>query len=97
MFAPARCRINPSNADEVEYAENYQNKHCDTYPGNTGYLLCFGCGHDLCSNNAGNSWSDLGTTWRAAKSKSTSNNWFQGDRAHNIRNENDLYEVYIVK
>ena len=95
VFAPARCRVHPSNADVVEYAENYRGR--DTYPGNTNYMMCFGNGHDICTRNDGYSWSHFGTAWRAAKSKSTSHSWMQGDYDHNAKNENDLYEVYITK
>jgi len=89
-------RINPSNKDQVEWAYNFRFSQYSRYPGNTGYFTCWGGGHDLCLRNDGHAWSGFGHSWRA-RSGSTSSSWFMGTSSHNAKNENDLYEVYIVK
>ena len=93
----ARCRINPSNKDQVDYAVNFRWPQYSRYPGNSGYFTCWGNGHDLCLRNDGHAWSGgFGHAWKA-QSGSTSASWFMGTSSHNAKNENDLYEVYIVK
>jgi len=97
-------RINPQNKNLVEMAKTYRYPQYSRYPGNTGYFMCWGGGHDLCTNSGGNQWSNFGHTWAPDKGfngggygSSNARNWFMGQYNYNAKNENDLYEVYILK
>ena len=64
--------------------------------------MCWGGGHDLCTNRAGQQWSNLGHDYQPSPTRGgyTSNawkSWFSGVYQYNAKNEGDLYEVYIVK
>jgi len=99
-------RIMPSTPDKVEIAPKFNGQSGGWrgfHPDNPDYLMCFGGGHDVCCNNAGSCWTNMGHDYRPPISGhygSTSwKSWFNGGRSYswNAKNDGDLYEVYIVK
>ena len=95
-------RVEPNNNKKVTFVTKCCNSYV-VYP-HPSYLMCFGGGHDWCSNNGGNVWHNTGHdyrrpggNWQYNKYREEGNYFFDGAYNHNARNEKDDYEVYLAK
>jgi len=104
---PWLYRIMPNTPDKVEIAPKFNGQSGGwrgIHTANTGYLMCFGGGHDkCCDGRSGSCWNQMGHDYRPPVGGGSygSGSWPKwgagGIYSWNGKNDGDLYEVYIVK